>query len=270
MIEQLEHKIFSSFKEWFENALLNECQAYTNVTTPLYPVVDTSLNKTTFSAPWYQWVYDTSVSGAVIPTAASLGVPNVDYINGRTIGGAPTGSVTYALKDFNIYTTTKSDAKLIFEGKYNSRPKPNSRPPVSGMAPRQVLAPCIFLKTENFSTKPHTFGGQICEKLIYSAVIISDDEFKSFGVGAFFGKKKNAVFPYFDDTPLNYLGDYKSGQYNYKQKVEQNKTQDRYVFVERADWNQVEIDSLAAEQPGLFFSKIYFECNYYGQSNLRL
>lgn len=268
---QLEHKIFSSFKEWFEHSLLNECQAFQNKTTPLYPMVDTKTNLQTYSAPYYQWVFDASVSGASIPTASGLGVPIVDYMNGRTISGAPTGQVSYAIKDFNIYTTTKSDAKLIFEGKFNERANPVSRPLTSGTPAGQIVAPCIFLKTESFDTKPHTFGGQICEKLNFSAIIISDDEFKGYGVGTFFGKKRNAVFPYFDDTPLNYYGDYKSGvQYNYRNKVNANKTQDRYVFVNRADWTPIEIDSLAAAQPGLYFSRIYFECLFYGQSNLRL
>lgn len=271
MIVQTEHKIFSSFCEWFEHHLLQDLQGFYNYSSPVYPVEDNRLSQDTFSAPFYQWVYDSSVSGANIPTASGLGVPYIDYMNGRTIGAQPSGNVNYTLKDFNIYKTTQSDAKLLLDSKFNLKPNPRTNPPVSGQAPYQVLAPCIFLKPENMSSQPFTFGGGIKEKINFSAIIVSDDEFKGFGVGAFFNKKKNCIFPYFDEEPLNYYGDYKSGvQYNYKNKVIANDTPARHVNIDVIDYSPVEIDSLTRENPGLFFSRIGFQCSYYTESNLRI
>jgi len=258
MIETIEHKIFSSFREWFEHTLLDEGQAFINVTTPLYSMVDTRLPFASYSAPYNQWVYDSSVSGAVIPTASGLNVPYVDYENGRTLSGAPTGQVSYSVKELNIYTTSASDIELIMESKYNTRPNPHHITG-SGIAPYIKVAPCIFLKPENRKTDLSSFGGNQCKKIFVSAIIISDDDFKRFGVGSLFCDKRYSVFPYFDETPLNRYGDFKSGSYNYESKAAQHNSPDRLIYIQNVSYTPVEVDSVTNKNPNMLFGKIYFE-----------
>src|SRR5690606_24092670 len=104
MKPQLDHKVTDSFVEWVDHTMLKQAEAYQTYTTPLYPMQnDVFAGMDTYSAPYHQWVFDQSITGATIPTASGLGVPHLDYRYGRTIGGAPTGDVTYSVKDFNIY-----------------------------------------------------------------------------------------------------------------------------------------------------------------------
>jgi hypothetical protein len=266
----LEHKIFSSFVEWFEHTLLSEGRAFFNYSSPVYPMVDPKRSIPTYSSPFYQWIYDNSISGVTVPTATGLGVSYVDYENGRvlTSGAAPVGSISYSVKDLNIYTTSSSDATLIMESKYNLRPEPRSIPPTSGLAPYQKVAPCIFLKAENRQTEPIAFGGTVYKKMDFSAIIVSDDDFKRYGVGTIFCNRKDAVFPYFDDSPINAYGDVKS-PYNYETRANSNDTVDRLVCVKNVRYTPIEVDSVTQKSPNLYFGKIYFECWFFDNLNNR-
>lgn len=264
-----EHKIFSSFKEWFEHTLLSEGQAFFNYSSQLYPMTDTSQSLATYSAPFYQWVFDSSISGAIVPTASGIGTTYIDYENGRALGTQPTGVVSYSVKDLNIYTTSNSDAYLIFESKYNLRPTPRSILPTSGLAPKLKVAPCIFLRTENRETEPIAFGGRVYKKMDFCAIIISDDDFKRYGVGTIFSNKKNAVFPYFDDSPLNYLGDLKE-PYNYVERAAAHNDVGRLVYIKNVRYTPVEVDSMTEKSPNFYFAKIYFECWFFDNLNNRV
>jgi hypothetical protein len=265
MQEQVEHKIFSSFREWFEHTLL-AAGGFTNTSGKLYPHTDARVGTGTYSSPHYQWVYDQSISGASIPTASGVGVPHIDYINGRAIGGAPspTGTfVSYAIKDFNIYTTTKSEEKLIFEEKYNTIPKPVSKPATGALAPYQIVAPCIFLIPEQVRVDEHCYGGGVEEKLTFKALIVADNEFDKYGVGTLFSKTKNVVFPYFDQTPLNVYGDFKTGGYNYVQQAQANNNPGRFVYIKDVSYSPLEDDVIKKAQPNLAFALLKFNCSFY-------
>ena len=261
---QTEHKIFSSFREWFEHTLLS-AGAFRNTSGQLYPYNDTQLNTGTYSSPHYQWVHDQSISGANIPTASGLGVPHVDYTNGRTIGGTVSSGtyVSYSVKDFNIYTTTKSEEQLIFEGKYNTNPNPVNRPATGALPPHQIVAPCIFLIPLNFRIDERCYGGGVEEKLTYRALIIADNEFNRYGVGTLFGKKKNSVFPIFEETPLNVYGDFKTGGYNYVQQAQAYNNPSRLVYVNDVTYSPYEDDIIKKIHPNLSFGALHFNCSYY-------
>lgn len=255
MVDTTEHKIFSSFKEWFDHTLLKDGQAFSNYNTPLYsyPSGDGRLGVQIYASPYYQWVYDESISGSAVPVGSS-GI-YADYENGRFIGGTPsgyTGYLEYSVKDFSIYTTSKSDGELLLESKYNTRPKPRLNTPTTGAVPYQIMAPCIFLRDDRFSIEEASFGGQICEKLDYAAIIISDDARKRYGVGTIFGKKKNVIFPYFDSSPFNYYGGLKSGSYNYPERVAQYNDPGRYVQIVNVEYTPIENDAVTQVNPNLF------------------
>jgi hypothetical protein len=273
MLELVEHSIFSSFKEWFDHTLLKEGRAFFNITGgTLYSGVDPKLNLTTYSAPYYQWVYDQSISGAYVPTTGtgSFNTPYIDYNHGRTISGAPSGTINYSVKELNIYTTTSSEQELIFEQKYYDRPKPNTRT-ASGLTPYQIVAPCIFLIPDRLKTDEIQLGGGIVDKtMFFSAIIVSDNEYKRFAVGSIFADKKNTYFPYFDETPLNKIGGLKTGGYNYEHQVARYNSQDRFVFIDNVTYTPIEHDLIVRNHPNLYFGKIYFELCHYKTINRNL
>ncbi len=259
-----EHLIFSSFKEWFSHTLLDEGRAFFNVTSgTLYSGIDPKLNTSVFAAPYHQWVYDSSVSGAIVPTTGTWGVQKIDFNYGRTIGSAPTGIINYSVKEFNIYTATSSDQALIFEQKYFDRPRPNTRTP-TGATPYQIVAPCIFIVPAKVKADEFQLGGgKIMKRVFIECLIVSDDDFKRFGVGNLFIDKKNDVFPILSNTPLNEIGGIKGGSYNYIDQQLLNNTPSRLVHIEDVQYSPIDHDLITRNHPNLFFGKLYFNLLYY-------
>lgn len=267
----VENLIFEGFKEWFDHTLLKEGRAFFNITSgTLYSGTDPKLNLPTYSAPYYQWVFDQSISGAYVPTSGTWGTPYIDYMNGRTISGAPTGVINYSVKDFNIYTSTNTDQQLIFEQKYYDRPKPNSRT-ASGIPPYQIVAPCIFLVPGQQSISEIQLGGNIIDKNFkFSAIIIADDEFKRYNVGSIFTDKKNSYFPYFETTPINRIGGLKTGGYNYENQVSTYNSHERFVYINDVKYTTIEHDLITRNHPNLYFAKLYFDLCFYKTINRKL
>src|ERR1700728_517916 len=123
------HSLFSSFAIWFDHTLCQNGSGFSNISGQLYNMTDPGYSgAAVYTSPFKQWIYDSSVSGAQVPSGVYVNnsfVPRgtsgmfFDFQNGRSIfpSGANNYNVTatYSSKDFNIYTTTRSDADLIFE-----------------------------------------------------------------------------------------------------------------------------------------------------------
>lgn len=233
MKRQFIHDLFSSFSLWFDHTLLSEGEAYTNTSGKLYNIKDSILtNYTVYSSPFKQWVYDSSINGAIIPSGVFVGstfVPRgsnglkLDFTNGRAVwpSGSPNWNVSgaYSVKDFNIYTTTRSDEELIFNNKFVFNPEfPQN---LTGIPAGKIVAPAIFLKMTNFSNEAFEFGGIDNSKVNARAIILSDSEYSLDGVGNIFADKKYKNFPLFSKTPLTEFNDLKSGVYNYNDYVSQ-------------------------------------------------
>ena len=133
MIEQFQHKLTSSFFLWFDNFLLKKGEAYSNKTGELFNYADPRLDSryVAYGSPYKQWVTDSSISGAIIPTGVSVvgagtsgrddGVV-FDFENGRALFSGSDTSMTvtgeFAVKDFNVYLTNDTEDDLIVENKY--------------------------------------------------------------------------------------------------------------------------------------------------------
>ena len=80
MIEQFHHKFTNSFFLWFDNYLLTKGQAYTNTTGTFFNYTDERLptGYKTFGSAYKQWVNDSSIAGATIPSGI--------YVNGTYSG----------------------------------------------------------------------------------------------------------------------------------------------------------------------------------------
>ena len=137
MKEQFQHKVTTSFFLWFDNFLLKKGEAYSNKTGQLYYYSDPRLDSdyVAYGSPYKQWVTDSSITGATIPTGVHFGTDTsgrsdgiaFDFDNGRVLvedsitGSTITGE--FAVKDFSIYLTNDTEDDLIVENKYvvNSR-----------------------------------------------------------------------------------------------------------------------------------------------------
>jgi len=224
--------LMSSFYLWLDHEILQRGSAFSVYSGSMYPGADYNYsNQITFSSPYRQWVSDSSIAGAVIPSGVYVnGVfkPRgtsglaLNFNKGEAIftGGiaATSTSVTaqYSVKDFNIYYTDEKMENLLFENRNYLKPKFNRI--TGGLSTDDQPYPCIYLKNTFYENKPFTFGGQDQSKTTIRCVILSDSMFLLDGAISIMVDSARKVFPIIPTSgiPYNYYGDFKSGTtYNY-------------------------------------------------------
>src|SRR6478736_436654 len=272
MKETYSHKAVQSFALWFEHFLLNKGQAYQNYSGSLYPTDDDRIDQDTYrtwSSPFKQWVYDSSVSGATICNGVydqsgqrgrNEGII-FDYNNGRivvTSGDSGTEfSAAYSIKDINTYVVDTEETKMIFDEAFHI----NSRYgmiPESGVSPYGYAAPACFIMNPLTENKPWAFGGEQNTTNKFRAIVVSDDKFALDGCVSLFRDLGETIIPIVSlkDDPLNEYGDLKSGSYSYAQLAEDNK--DDYMFLEKVTASKITSTQQTKLNPNLKYAIIDF------------
>tara|TARA_B110000285_G_scaffold235018_1_gene314225 strand:+ start:2578 stop:3450 length:873 start_codon:yes stop_codon:yes gene_type:complete len=253
MIEQYHHKLTNSFMLWFDNYLLTKGKAYSNHTgVSLEHYADDRIdsNYKAYGSPYKQWVFDSSIGGAIIPDGVTVGnTPtgaynpaisgrdgmSIDFDNGRALVETTNENyevtADFSVKDFNLYFTNETEEDLIVENKYTI----NSRIPSAGYGPidpyDQVI-PAVFFNTNTSNNKGFAFGGMEETTTTITATVMSEDSYMLDGVLSIFNDSRNesiAVIP-MSDHPFNEFNDLKSGSYNYNDLSNQyNKCNGLYV-----------------------------------------
>tara|TARA_Y100000361_G_scaffold115174_1_gene105795 strand:+ start:424 stop:1272 length:849 start_codon:yes stop_codon:yes gene_type:complete len=230
MKEQFQHKVTTSFFLWFDNFLLKKGEAYSNKTGQLYYYSDPRLDSdyVAYGSPYKQWVTDSSITGATIPTGVHFGTDTsgrsdgitFDFDNGRVlVEDSVTGSTItgeFAVKDFSIYLTNDTEDDLIVENKYvvNSR-LPSG--PLTYIEPYDDVVPAVFISTSQSDNTPFAFGGMQDTKVQIKAVVIAEDTYQLDGVlSIFMDSIDETIVPVpMSGYPITELGDLKGDSYNY-------------------------------------------------------
>lgn len=232
MTEQFQHRLTNSLFLWFDNYLLTKGQAYTNTTGTFYYYDDDRLDSTykVFGSPYKQWVNDSSITGAIIPSGVYVnnlflgrnsGV-SLDFENGRALisGVNKNSSVTgsFSVKDFNIYFSNETEEDIIVENKYeiNSR---NLNSKQSYIMPYDQVVPAIFLSTEGIENRGFALGGMEETTVRAKAVVLAENSFQLDGVLSIFADSRNEVFASIpmSSHPINEIGDLKNNIYSYNE-----------------------------------------------------
>ena len=231
MIEQFQHKLTSSFFLWFDNFLLKKGEAYSNKTGELFNYPDPRLDSryVAYGSPYKQWVTDSSISGAVIPTGVSVvgagtsgrddGVV-FDFENGRALFSGSDTSMTvtgeFAVKDFSVYLTNDTEDDLIVENKYTVNSRIPSGP-LTYIEPYDDVVPAIFLSISQAENSAFALGGMQETKVQAKAVILAEDTYQLDGVMSIFMDSVNEVIAAIPMSgyPITELGDLKDGNFNY-------------------------------------------------------
>ena len=231
MIEQFQHKLTSSFFLWFDNFLLKKGEAYSNKTGELFNYADPRLDSryVAYGSPYKQWVTDSSISGAVIPTGVSVvgagtsgrddGVV-FDFENGRALFSGSDTSMTvtgeFAVKDFSVYLTNDTEDDLIVENKYTVNSRIPSGP-LTYIEPYDDVVPAIFLSISQAENSAFALGGMQETKVQAKAVILAEDTYQLDGVMSIFMDSVNEVIAAIPMSgyPITELGDLKDGDFNY-------------------------------------------------------
>jgi len=248
MKELYSHKILASFYLWFDHNLLEHCEAYTNVSGRLYPQYDErkEATKVSYASPFRQWVYDTSITGAAVPSGVIInGVYKTrtdgvtfDYDNGRILASSGTygadAAVTghYAYKELNTYVVAMQDQQMVFDGNFQPRSRYNMMAQ-TGVNPYGFAAPACFIMNTLSDNQPFALGGMQDTKNKFRVIVVTDDSFLLDGVTSVFRDLNESTVPIVSltDSPLNESGDYKGTPYNYDTLAAANSS--RYMFIEK-------------------------------------
>jgi hypothetical protein len=133
MIPQFDNILMTSMLLWIDNRVLTRGESYTNYQSVFYPLPNLIYGYYTYGAPLKQMVIDSSITGANIISGVYIngvftvpGQNNLSGINateGQLYFSQPISNPTkalsgnYAVKDFNIYLTSKTEENLLFETK---------------------------------------------------------------------------------------------------------------------------------------------------------
>ncbi len=126
------NNLMSSFYLWLDHKILNDGEAFINYSGSLYEDYDPNYDgiSSIYSSPFRQWVYDSSIIGANIPSGVTLNnntfLPrgtsglSLDFNKGRVIFDSnlvanKNLSANFAFKEFNLYYTNEKDEQLLFE-----------------------------------------------------------------------------------------------------------------------------------------------------------
>lgn len=272
----LDHKVISSFKEYLSYKLLQERQAYTNKTLPLYQYTPNRrfLGKQTYGSPYSQWVYDSSVSGAQVPTGVSglsrgQSGMSIDFKNGRLIvnsGVSVSATINVSVPDFNIYVTTTSVQKILLEKKFLYAPDLlAANQPIS---PDAIVAPCIFISYVNTVNDLHSLGGVDESKFTMQVVVFADNMQKLLGVQRVIRDINRQVFPIIPSTPLNELNDLKYDYWDYRMLLDYIDDPDNFLYVNKTTFRILDLDYINQEHPNIIVGMGSVDLSVYRQSSI--
>ncbi len=230
MLPQFDQTLFTSYYLWFDNFLLQKGQAFTNVTGSFAPSSQPKVNGlSSYPTYWKQIVYDSSVSGVIVPTGGLyISGTNtllttgsglyLDYINGRALTTGSYAALTgaFAHKEFNIYTVGIDSQEFILESVFQNND--NLAQPAIGISATKYAAPCVILSIDASENFGFSFGGADSTNSTARALIIAKNRWQAEGIKSIFRDSNLLYFPLITDGadyPLDFYNGLKTGYYNY-------------------------------------------------------
>lgn len=230
-----EHNILASFYFWFDHTLLREGEAFQNISSQLYSTTGGAGFQ--FGTPYKQWVYDSSIPNAQIPSGAYVNnnfVPRggsglkLDFFNAQLnfTTSPPTNEVVsgdFAIKDFDLHVTDESEEVLLFQTKYLPKQPINQQIEGKILESHEKVYPSVFLKYNVGDNESYQLGlanGKVTSNV--RAIVLADNIYLFDGITSLFRDKRNNCFYILqpEEMPLDAYSDLKSGSYNYLNTVD--------------------------------------------------
>jgi hypothetical protein len=264
MIPQFDNILMTSMLLWMDNKIVTNGQAYTNYQSAFYPLTNMIYGYYTYGAPLKQMVIDSSISGANIISGVYVngvftipGQNNLSGINateGQLYFSQPISNPTtalsgnYAVKDYNIYLTSKTEENLLFETQYQINPKTYQNP--TGLPIGSETYPVIYLKYQGGKNKPLAFGGFDQTVSNVRAVILSDSVFSLDAVTSIMRDTSRTLIPliYPNEMPFNSLGSVSvsGNNFNYINYTANKANTDDYLYINEVNVTKTDTRLLSA------------------------
>src|SRR6056300_284387 len=240
------NKLKASFLLWADHTLLTKGEAFTNHSSQLFDISDEYALHYTYGAPFKGFVADSSISGANVlsgvyidetfTTKGNSNYIDVNYNEGQVYFDADQGSSVisgdYAIKEYNIQLTDKTESTLLFETKYELAPQTAINTASTGLAPNSLTYPAIYIMTRNLRNEELALGGY--EDTMYGLrmMVFSDSLFSLDAVNSIFLDRIRTCVTVLEesDFPFNAWGGLIS-DYNYNGLVS-SKPSSSLAFIE--------------------------------------
>ena len=230
---QYDNRVMSSLLLYIDHFICEKGEAFTNSNSYFYPTHQTYSNLFNYSSPYKQLVADDSVTGATVMKSVyinsggsfeefqvgSSGVNSIDHTDALVqttmqITGSNRISGNFSVKDFNTYLTNKAEEQILFETKYQLKPKVTQTP--SGLAPDTETYPAIFLKNSSSQNTPGAFGGLDLTNIGARAIVLADSAYNLDAVCSILADRNKTVVTFIEQSlPFNAVGAYTGQAYNY-------------------------------------------------------
>jgi len=218
MKAQWENKIMSSMLQFVDHEILVVGEAFSNYSSNFYKTSSLYNGYYTYSSPFKQLVGDTSVPNANILTGVYVNgawtemgqgsTRGVNYYKGQVYSNADLSSEAisgnFAVKDYNVYITNKTEPDLLFHTKYSINPKISQNP--TGLPPEAETYPAIFLKNAGGQNDALGFGGLEDTVTSVRAVVLSDSAFSLDAACNILKNTARKRLPIVETTPFNAMG----------------------------------------------------------------
>jgi len=224
-----QNTLTSSFLLYIDHEITKRGEAYTNLSSYFYPVTGVYRNYYTYAAPYKQLVSDYSVNGPTkcsgvylngnFITPGQSGLVAINHYDGQVIFNANRNSSVisgnYAIKDYNVYLTDKTEDRILFYTKIeNKNRKPQT---VRGLQVNEITYPAIFLTMINSKNDPFAFGGVDMTSSYFRAIVMSDSQFSLDAACGILRDSSHNFFRLIDnnDLKMNAMSSYTGTAYNY-------------------------------------------------------
>jgi len=234
MKAQYENKVISSTLLWMDHTVASIGSGYTNHSSLFYDVGSQWYGYYAYGLPYKQVLSDHSVKpnaptdpkvmtgiyvDGTFTTPGQGDLVDIDYSNGHVYFSSDQAGKTlsgdYAVKDFNVYLTNKTDQDLLFETKVETRPKTSTNP--AALETDVITYPAIFIKNLGGKNEPWAFGGVDETITNVRAIVLADSQFNLDASCSILKDRVRTNIKLIEENnyPFNALGGYKSSVYNY-------------------------------------------------------
>ncbi|MAF43997.1 MAG: hypothetical protein CMI54_07540 [Parcubacteria group bacterium] len=229
-----ENKIMSSIMLYIDHAACKDGEGFINHQGLFYKTQKQYNQFYTYSLPFKQIVADTSVTSANVLQGVYInndfkivgqdGLQGILHHKGTVLFDQDHDSDSilgnYAVKEFNVYITTKAEEDLLFKTAKQVNPK--IAQVQEGLDPNTEAYPAIFLKNNGGHAEPLAFGGLHDTISYVRAVILAESAFNLDAVCGLLKSKSKQKLPILENLPFNAIGAFTGITYDYENLVLQS------------------------------------------------